>query len=76
MYKNYGCTWKGKVADLSVHQETCEYAVGECPNKCGAKLKRGQFRALGGFPRLNKIFDGKLEEVLGDLHDELWRDSA
>lgn len=41
-----------------------------------AALDRGQFRAQGGFPRLNKIFDGKLEEVLGDLHDELWRDSA
>ena len=39
-------------------------------------LDRGEFRSQGGFNRLNKIFDGKLEEVLGDLHDELWRDTA
>lgn len=39
-------------------------------------LDRGEFRNQGGFNRLNKVFNGKLEEVLGDLHDELWRDTA
>jgi len=37
-------------------------------------LDRGQFKAQGGFNRLNKVFGGKLEQVLGDLHGELWRD--
>ncbi len=37
-------------------------------------LDRGQFKAQGGFNRLNKVFGGKLERVLGDLHEELWRD--
>ncbi|MCB9726850.1 MAG: type I restriction-modification system endonuclease [Deltaproteobacteria bacterium] len=37
-------------------------------------LDRGQFKSQGGFARLNKVFDGKLEQVLGTLHEELWRD--
>ena len=37
-------------------------------------LDRGQFKAQGGFNRMNKIFGGKLEQVLGDLQEELWRD--
>ncbi|MCP4600303.1 MAG: type I restriction-modification system endonuclease [Proteobacteria bacterium] len=41
-----------------------------------AALDRGQFKAKGGFNRLNKIFEGKLESVLGDLHTELWKDIA
>ena len=39
-------------------------------------LDRGQFQAEGGFQRLNKIFGGQLEEVLGELHEELWKESA
>ena len=39
-------------------------------------LDRGQFQAQGGFRRLNKVFGGKLEEVLGDLHEELWNDAG
>ena len=39
-------------------------------------LDRGQFRANGGFNRLNKIFKGELEQILGDLHEELWKDIA
>ena len=37
-------------------------------------LDQGQFRSEGGFARLNRVFDGRLEQVLGELHDELWRD--
>ena len=36
-------------------------------------LDRGQFKSQGGFARINKIFDGKLDEVLGDLQDALWK---
>lgn len=39
-------------------------------------LDAGQFREEGGFRRLNRIFEGRVETVLGDLHDEVWRDSA
>jgi type I restriction enzyme R subunit len=39
-------------------------------------LDRGQFKTLGGFTRINKVFDGKLESVLGDLHEALWKSAA
>lgn len=38
-----------------------------------AAFDRGQFKADGGFNRINKVFDGKLEAVLGDLQDALWQ---
>ena len=37
-----------------------------------AALDRGQFKAQGGYNRLNKIFEGQLERVLDDLHGEVW----
>ena len=39
-------------------------------------LNGGQFRAHGGFDRLNKVFDGQLEAVLGELADGIWPVSA
>jgi type I restriction enzyme R subunit len=39
-------------------------------------LNTGQFKADGGFPRLNKVFDGKLEAILGELADEVWSDAG
>ncbi|MFO0589038.1 MAG: type I restriction-modification system endonuclease [Polyangiaceae bacterium] len=41
-----------------------------------AALDRGQFQAQGGFARLDRIFDGKLTELLGDLAEEVWRDAG
>lgn len=42
-----------------------------------ASLDRGQFQAIGGgFQRLNKLFDGRLEMVLGELSDEVWKDAV
>lgn len=35
-------------------------------------LDRGQFASDGGFERLNKRFDGKLESHLGDLREYIW----
>jgi type I restriction enzyme, R subunit len=29
---------------------------------------------FGGFLRLNKVFDGELENVLVRINEELWRD--
>ena len=39
-------------------------------------LNSGQFRSDGGFTRLNKVFDGALENLLGDLADEVWKDAG
>jgi type I restriction enzyme R subunit len=36
-------------------------------------LDQGQFKTSGGFKRLDKLFDGKLESVLGEIHDVLWQ---
>ncbi len=41
-----------------------------------ASLETGQFKAEGGFTRLNKVFDGTLEALLGDLADEVWKDAG
>jgi type I restriction enzyme R subunit len=39
-------------------------------------IDNGQFRADGGFNKLNKIFEGQLETLLGDFQDEIWQESA
>ena len=35
-------------------------------------LDQGAFQRDGGFQRLNKVFDGKVVDVIGDLQDEVW----
>nr|WP_287411912.1 type I restriction-modification system endonuclease [Pseudodesulfovibrio sp.] len=35
-------------------------------------LDGGEFQAHGGFNRLNRVFGGKLEEVLGEINESLW----
>jgi type I restriction enzyme R subunit len=35
-------------------------------------FERGQFKAQGGFTRINKAFDGKLEEILVEINNNLW----
>jgi type I restriction enzyme R subunit len=37
-----------------------------------AALDDEPFRADGGFNRLNKVFDGRMEAVLSDIQEELW----
>jgi type I restriction enzyme R subunit len=41
-----------------------------------ASLDAGQFKTDGGFARLNKVFDGKLETLLGELAEEVWKDAG
>ena len=41
-----------------------------------AALDQEPFQADGGFNRLNRIFDGQLEDILGDINEELWRKTA
>jgi type I restriction enzyme R subunit len=37
-------------------------------------LDRGQFAAMGGYKRLNKVFGGELESILGEIGDAVWED--
>ncbi|NLD91287.1 MAG: type I restriction-modification system endonuclease, partial [Fibrobacter sp.] len=39
-------------------------------------LDNGQFRADGGFNRLNKTFDGELSTLLQDFQQEIWNEIA
>jgi type I restriction enzyme R subunit len=41
-----------------------------------AAIDEEPFKADGGFQRLNKIFGGQLEAVLGDINEELWKSAA
>ena len=38
-----------------------------------AALDEEQFRVAGGFRRLDKVFDGRLEAILADINDEAWK---
>jgi type I restriction enzyme R subunit len=38
-----------------------------------AALDEEPFRSEGGFTRLNKVFEGKLERLLADINEETWR---
>jgi len=39
-------------------------------------LEQGAFKTEGGFNRIDKLFDGKLEQLLGDLHDAVWAEAS
>ena len=41
-----------------------------------ASIDEEPFRADGGFTRLNKVFEGQLEHLLGDINQELWQKTA
>jgi type I restriction enzyme R subunit len=41
-----------------------------------AALDEGAFAAKGGFRRINREFEGKLEAFLGELVDEVWKDAG
>ncbi len=41
-----------------------------------AALDSGQFKADGGFNRINRVFDGTLERTLGDFADLIWKPGA
>lgn len=36
-------------------------------------LDEEQFRVAGGFNRINKVFDGRLDSILADINDEAWK---
>jgi type I restriction enzyme, R subunit len=39
-------------------------------------LDQGQFKAQGGFKRINQTFGGELETVLSEINQELWQEKA
>jgi type I restriction enzyme, R subunit len=39
-------------------------------------LDEEQFRVAGGFARINRVFDGKLETILGDINDAAWQETG
>jgi len=39
-------------------------------------FERGQFKAQGGFERINKAFEGRLEEILVDINEALWQEAS
>ena len=41
-----------------------------------ASIDQGQFKEHGGFVRLNKVFDGQLETLLGEISDAIWATAA
>ena len=41
-----------------------------------AAIDEEPFSNDGGFQRLNKVFGGRLEAVLSDINDELWKKAA
>ncbi|MEP7126222.1 MAG: type I restriction-modification system endonuclease [Byssovorax sp.] len=41
-----------------------------------AAMDSGQFKDDGGFARFDKIFAGRLDELLGDLRAEIWEQAA
>ena len=38
-----------------------------------AALDAGEFQANGGLNRINKVFDGRLEAILGEVNEALWK---
>ena len=39
-------------------------------------FEHGEFKAQGGFARLNKVFEGRLEEILAEISDAIWQVAA
>ena len=40
-------------------------------------LDQGEFKTQGGgFDRLNKLFNGRLEVILTEIGDRLWQDAG
>jgi hypothetical protein len=46
------------------------------PGCSRAAVDEEPFSKDGGFQRLNKVFGGQLEAVLGDINEEVWRQVA
>ena len=45
IYQANGCTWKGKVGELTSHYKQCKFAVAQCPYGCNTKLEHHSLRS-------------------------------
>ena len=63
--------------DWNVHQKKWLRRIGDQMKKATVvdqdALEQRPFSQEGGFRRIDKFLDGKLEEVLGQLNGEVWR---
>ena len=55
--------WLRRIGEQLVQELVVEHAA----------LDEEPFRSEGGFTRLNKVFNGKLESLLADINEETWR---
>jgi type I restriction enzyme R subunit len=39
-----------------------------------AALDQGQFKAQGGFKRINRVFNDQIEDILGQINSAIWRE--
>jgi type I restriction enzyme R subunit len=39
-------------------------------------FETSQYKQDGGFERLNKLFGGRLEAILGDIREDIWRQAS
>jgi len=39
-------------------------------------FESSQYKQDGGFERLNKVFGGRLETILGDIREDIWREAS
>ena len=41
-----------------------------------AALNEGRFAAMGGFDKINPVFDGQLDDILTSIQEQVWNDAA
>jgi type I restriction enzyme R subunit len=58
--------WLKRIADQILRESVVDRAA----------IDEEPFRADGGYQRLNKIFEGRLDSVLSDINEELWKRAA
>jgi type I restriction enzyme R subunit len=39
-------------------------------------LDAGEFKHKGGYHRLNKVFNNRIDDILGELHESIWEDAG
>jgi type I restriction enzyme R subunit len=38
-----------------------------------AALDSGQFKEWGGFTRIDRVFEGELEQIIGEITERIWQ---
>lgn len=58
--------WLRRIGEQLIHELVVDRSA----------LDEPPFDAEGGFTRLNRVFEGKLETLLADINEEIWRQTA